>query len=145
MFVKLCVNQSSENTINKILTNELVLDLTFRKDLDVSEPILLLGELEGVNYSSFNYCVIDGLGRKYFIREVSKVNNGLTKLVLVTDVLETYKESVLNAESKYKRKLELGDQQDISVNGSLKTESVFYSGTKTIVLGESLILSTIGA
>ena len=145
MIIRLCVNQDSNNTINKTLSLGVEINVNFKNDLDIYNPLIMLMNIEGVDYADFNYCVIEGLGRSYFIESFERVNNRLSKISLVTDVIETFKADILGAKALYSRGVKVGDYQDVSLTPNLNPKSSFYDSSLEIELGVSFILSTVGA
>lgn len=105
-------NQSSANTIGKVLGEELEIDITLKRSVDVVAPTILLRERNGVDYLGFDYASIPALGRMYFINQVENVNGTIWSLSLDCDVLETYKVGILASTSRYLRGIKPGDYAD---------------------------------
>lgn len=139
MILKLFKTLDSNNVINKTLTGEIQLDINLKSDTDIINPeLVLLGDFRG-----FNYAHIPDLNRFYFIERVEQLNLQLVKLSLSCDVLETYKESILNSECEYNREAKNGDKvinaPDSSYNNVLK-----YDSNITMSLDNNIVISTIG-
>lgn len=139
MILKLFKTLDSNNVINKTLTDEIQLDINLKSDTDIINPeIVLLGDFRG-----FNYAHIPDLNRFYFIERVEQLNMRLVKLSLSCDVLETYKESILNSECEYIREAKNGDKvinaPDSSFNNVAK-----YESNITMSLDNNIVISTIG-
>ena len=139
MILKLFKTLDSNNVINKTLTDEIQLDINLKSDTDIINPeIVLLGDFRG-----FNYAHIPDLNRFYFIERVEQLNLQLVKLSLSCDVLETYKESILNSECEYIREAKNGDKvinaPESSFNNVLK-----YESNITMTLDNNIVISTIG-
>lgn len=139
MILKLFKTLDSNNVINKTLTDEIQLDINLKSDTDIINPeIVLLGDFRG-----FNYAHIPDLNRFYFIERVEQLNLQLVKLSLSCDVLETYKESILNSECEYIREAKNGDKvinaPESSFNNVLK-----YESNITMSLDNNIVISTIG-
>ena len=74
MLLKLYETLDSENVIGKTLNLIASIEIVIKQGFDVSSPSINL-VVEGFNPDLVNYCEIDLLGRKYFVRSVEKINN----------------------------------------------------------------------
>jgi hypothetical protein len=115
MILTLYKTTDADNVIGKTLTGALNIAIRLKATVDISSPELLLGVIEGVDYKEFNYCSIDVLGKKYFIRSVEAVTNTLYRLVCEVDVLETYKTEILACTAKVQKRLGAGDYGETSL------------------------------
>jgi hypothetical protein len=93
MDITLYVNNSEVNKIGKNLTNALTLSGTLREQTNVIEPDILITM---GNPTEYNYVYIPLFKRYYFIKDITSVRNGLWRLHLTVDTLETYKNEILN-------------------------------------------------
>lgn len=85
-----------ENRLDKtnFFTNQTTLSGTLREACDVLNPVIYC---EIPNPNIYNYCSIELFGnRSYFIKNFEYVNNKLVRLYLHVDVLQTYKDMILN-------------------------------------------------
>lgn len=85
-----------ENRLDKtnFFTNQTTLSGTLREACDVLNPVIYC---EISNPNIYNYCSIELFGnRSYFIKNFEYVNNKLVRLYLHVDVLQTYKDMILN-------------------------------------------------
>ena len=131
--------KDAHNVIGKTLNEVSRVNITMKKTEDVENPTIVLTDT-GLNY---NYAKIPFFNRYYFIDEFKRGTNGLITLDLSVDVLETYKDDILNSPATITTKTGLG-YQDGSVDvDSRKTITTQKSDT---VLGDetSIVLSTIG-
>lgn len=136
-------NQSSNNTINKVLTEPKVVNIKLKNDTDVQRPVLVL--LSRTDYLDFNYCYIPLFERFYFVESVQKLSNKLVKVELVTDVLETFKDDILGSLAKFKRKIEKGDYVEGTTERSVLTDVTIHKSDVTIDPKQhNLILSVVG-
>lgn len=115
MILTLYKTTDADNVIGKTLTGDLNITIRLKASTDISNPEILLGAIEGVDYKEFNYCSIDVLGRKYFIRSVEAVTNRLFRLMCEIDVLETYKADILACTAKVQKPLAAGDYGETSL------------------------------
>lgn len=115
-------NTSPANTLNKVLTDGTVFNINFRGEVDIINPSIPLVRLTGLDYREYNYAEIVELGRFYFIDSIDSTNARIETLNLKTDVLETYKQDILNSYAAFNKKLEDGDygEVNISLTGEVK-------------------------
>lgn len=134
-----------DNVINKTLTEKLTINITLKRDVNITAPQIILMNDNGAFFNQYNYAEIPELGRFYFIDSVTSLNNKMESLNLRCDVLETYKADVLASKARFMRKLKTGDY--IAAN-------IDYSVIKTITKIESnsgftgnptMILTSVGA
>lgn len=93
MKINMYYNSSESNKIGKSLNNSIKFDGTLRNESGVVNPVVLI---KSKNPSSYNYCYIPEFKRYYFIEEMTSVRNGLWKLNLKCDVLESFKDYYMN-------------------------------------------------
>ena len=134
-----------DNVINKTLTEKLTINITLKRDVNITAPQIILMNDNGAFFNQYNYAEIPELGRFYFIDSVTSLNNKMESLALRCDVLETYKADVLASKARFMRGLKTGDY--IAAN-------IDYSVIKTITKIESnsgftgnttMILTSVGA
>ena len=66
---------------------------TLREETSIISPVVLM-ELE--NPSSYNYAYIPEFGRYYFINDIVSVRKGLWRISMRVDVLESFKNYILD-------------------------------------------------
>lgn len=137
-------NTSSDNTINKVLTNGTVFNINLKRETDILNPDLFLVKLTGIDYNDFNYAEIVELKRFYFINSISSVNASLFKLECSTDVLETYKTEILNSNARFFRSVRTGDYLDVSLESSVKKSVDVYHSDLGFDGERTMIMTTIG-
>lgn len=134
-----------DNVINKTLTEKLTINITLKRDVNITAPQIILINDNGAFFNQYNYAEIPELGRFYFIDSVTSLNSKMESLSLRCDVLETYKADVLASKARFMRGLKTGDY--IAAN-------IDYSVIKTITKIESnsgftgnptMILTSVGA
>ena len=86
-------NISEKNKIGKKLLNKLTLNGNLREESSVINPTILV---EYSNLSVYNYAYIPNFNRYYFVSEITSVRNGLWRVSLKCDVLESFKKDILN-------------------------------------------------
>lgn len=130
------------NVINKTLTDKLTLTVHFRNDVDVVNPVMVL---YGVQLNSYNYAEIPIFNRYYFIQSVESVGNNLWRVTLECDVLETYKDEFMDEVVRFRRPLQTGDYENVSMPTDVREVVDYYKGD--VVLDDektSLIMTVIG-
>lgn len=137
--------KDGENVINKTMTDKLVIPINLKRDADIVSPEIVLKNIDGVDFNSYNYAHIPLLKRYYFINSITNLNNVLNMFSLECDVLETYKEDILNCDARFKRKLQHGDYMDSVVDKSLLTTVAKHESDKVVFKNKkSIILTTLG-
>lgn len=82
------------SVIDKTLNAGYAINITFTRDIDIMNPVILL---EGnVNLADYNYAYIDVLGRYYYISAVNAMPGNHFELIMHIDVLKTYAASIKN-------------------------------------------------
>ena len=132
MILTLYKTESAPNVIGKELTDPLSITINLKASTNVIDPEILLSARPAVDYFVYNYAHIDSLNRYYFIDNVEVLNGNITRLVLRCDVLETYKDSVLSSNCRYKRKVQEGDYFVEGLNESDKAVITTYLSNVTI-------------
>ena len=132
MILTLYKTESAPNVIGKELTSPLAITINLKASTNVIDPEILLGTRPAVDYFVYNYAHIDSLNRYYFIDNVEVLSGNITRLALRCDVLETYKDSVLNSNCRYKRKVQAGDYFVEGLNESDKAVITTYLSDVTI-------------
>lgn len=136
-----------DNVINKVIpdTDFIELDIRLKRDVDISNPILILSGITGIDYNKYNYAQIVEFKRFYYIDSISNLSAKLSQLQLSCDVLETYKDEILSSRAKFKRNIRAGDYIDTADFDTSIVESVDIHKSNVILDGnESVILTTIG-
>lgn len=132
MQLTLYKTNSPTNSVNKVLTDPLIININLKRETDVLDPEITLVALPGVDYLQYNYAYIDGLNRYYTIDSVDSVNARLWKLSLAVDVLMTYKTQIMTSTCRYKRKVMTGDYFVDGLNKSSEAVITKHESTVTI-------------
>ena len=129
-----------DNVINKTLTEKLTINITLKRDVNITAPQIILMNDNGAFFNQYNYAEIPELGRFYFIDSVTSLNNKMESLALRCDVLETYKVDVLASKARFMRGLKTGDYIAANIDYSViktitKIESnIGFTGNPTMIL-----------
>ena len=133
-------NQSNENVINKNLKMITSENLIFRSTINEKNPVLLL---HNDLLNEINYAEIPTFKRYYYIEHVEAYNNQLSRVYLITDLLMTYQNEILNNEV-----LVTATETPSYASNSLPTTrqmiSDKYVGDVTLPTGTTKVLTTIG-
>lgn len=115
MIIDLYLTEDDENVINKNLTFVKQLDINVSNDFDLENP-----EIRLLESSDFNYMVIDFNGWHYILDRSVKVNSEVTRHSFNLDVLETFKDEILNSYARFNRDIKEGD---LNVSGVVENSS----------------------
>lgn len=89
------------NVANKVLTNPIDTTINLRRKDDLVSMTLLIKTVEPIVNQNINYCYIGGsVNRYYFINGLSVAGNGLYRLELEVDVVQTYRTQLINVKEK---------------------------------------------
>lgn len=94
MTIKLFVNASEKNKLDKELTLALETTGTLKEDTSLIDPVIKLTGKTFSEMASINYMQIVDLGRYYFINDVISINNDIVEVHAHVDVLTTYKDQI---------------------------------------------------
>ena len=92
MNLRLCINNSEKNKINKSLTAGVTLSGTLRNESNVVNPSIVIN-IE--NPTIYNYAYIEDFKRYYFITDYISLRTGIWQINLKSDVLMSFKDSIL--------------------------------------------------
>lgn len=140
MQVELYTTNDSPNVINKTLTKVREINVTFRQMVDETAPVMIL---HNQNIDGCNYVYIPTFKRYYFISDVSNYNNVLARVALTSDLLMTYKDTLLNSEVKITA---TEKPSYLSTNLPTNTQTTVRKTFSTVTLPtkNSIILTTVG-
>ena len=144
MEIKLYITEDSDTVMNKDLTLIATFDIQMRDTQNFSAPILILGEIEGVDLKAVNYAYIDEFKRYYFIRTITVGQNNIYTLAMECDVIETYKADILNSSALISRRVAAGDYGDMAVSSEVRKEVEVFKSTRGFNEDKTIILSTVG-
>ena len=144
MEIKLYTTEDADNVINKTLALVSTVQIQLRDTHNITAPVVLLGEIAGVDLKTVNYAYMDEFKRFYFVRSINVGPNNIYALALECDVIETYKEDILNSSAQINRGVKKGDYGDIGTSIEVRREVDIFKSDKGFVGKNSIILSTIG-
>lgn len=144
MELRLYNTLDSDNVINKTLTRIYTMNIKIKDTISITNPILILSKVDKLNYFECNYCFLSGLNRYYFIREIEVLNNNNYRFILECDVLESFKNDILNSYAEYKRKVKQGDYLQVNNINDVRKEIDIYESNVSLNGDKSIIFSSIG-
>lgn len=142
MEIRLYYTRNANNTINKVLENEIVFQIQFKDIADIINPTVKIkyqGKLQ------VNYAYIPDFDKYYFITDSEIYPTNIHTLSLQVDVLETYKEDILESKatvSRSNRSNEYFDGGDYRAEE--RKEHTIYQSDKELEFEDNTILVTIG-
>lgn len=92
MKIDLYKNASSENTIDKTITDKKTFEGTLKNTIDITNFSVIFNFFE--DWNNFNYVYIEKLNRFYFVESKKIVNNSLVQYDLIEDVLMSFKDLI---------------------------------------------------
>lgn len=141
MELKLFQNKSSENTINKNLTLITTKNINLKQSTNLYQTFLVFKNDNITDYSKINYAKM--LNKYYFVSYETIQNNSLIRLNLKEDVLETYKDNILNSSA------DITEKSTPNYSGSIRTSKeveTFKLKSDTILpKTQSIIMVTVAS
>lgn len=141
MELKLFQNKSSENTINKDLTLITTKNINLKQSTNLYQTFLVFKNDGITDYSKINYAKM--LNKYYFVSHETLQNNSLIRLQLKEDVLETYKDDILNSSADIIEKSTPNNVRNIKTSKEVET---FKLKSDTILpKTQSIIMVTVAS
>ena len=141
MELQLFQNKSSENTINKDLTLITTKNINLKQSTNLYQTFLVFKNDNTTDYSKINYAKM--LNKYYFVSYETLQNNSLIRLQLKEDVLETYKDDILNSSADIIEKSTPNNVRNIKTSKEVET----FKLKSTVVLPktQSVIMVTVAS
>lgn len=141
MELQLFQNKSSENTINKDLTLITTKNINLKQSTNLYQTFLVFKNDNTTDYSKINYAKM--LNKYYFVSHETLQNNSLIRLQLKEDVLETYKDNILNSSADIIEKSTPNNVRNIETSKEVET----FKLKSTVVLPktQSVIMVTVAS
>lgn len=124
MVIDLYINSSENNRVSKVLSDKFEMTGTLRGETNVVNPEILI---EHANPTGYNYAYIPEFNRYYFINEFTSVRNGLWRVRLAVDVLETYKTQIKQMPAIIDKQQNKGNSNLYLNDGSYVIDSRSYN------------------
>ena len=130
----------SQNTINKEKTLITTKNINLKQSTNLYQTFLILKNDETTDYSKVNYAKM--LSKFYFVSYETIANNNFIRLNLKEDVLETYKDDILNAEFDIIAKSEIDYTSNVPTSKKVQTKII--KSNVTLADDENIIVQTSG-
>lgn len=141
MIVKFYNTNSSNNTINKILTDETTYNVKFKSVADFLSPTI---ELKSETIFNYNYCYIEDFKRYYFVENIEIKPNKIYTIDLNVDVLESFKNDILNCYATVIKSNNGNNYLSRDYVSEVRKECDIYKSNITLDNEESIILISTG-
>ena len=144
MNIVLCENKSEKNKINKSLTSGVTLSGNLRNESNVVNPTIIVNT---DNPTIYNYAYIPAFNRYYFITDYISLRTGIWQLNLKSDVLMSFKDSILNSNVLVNKTESVGKNNYLSGNNwvnNCKTKTDIISFSNGLLNDGQYILITAG-
>ncbi len=144
--MKLTLYSTSDDTnvLNKTLNFVSEHDITLKEDSNISAPIIRLkDERENLDEIA-NYAYIEEFNRYYYIRSMVVMNKQIWTLALAVDVLESFKDSIMNSVAEITRPMVEGDYLDVTPFREVRKEVEVFNSNRRFSNEETILFSTIG-
>jgi len=131
----------ARNVIGKKLTvtKNLNINLKNIEDIKHLQPIIHKNNLD----KNVNYAYIDYLKKYYFVNDTRIINNDFVQLNMESDLLETYKDDILNSDSVVTAR-DTTSYFNSGLPTEIREETNKFESNVTLPDESSLLLVTIG-
>lgn len=134
----------SGNVINKTLNHMKDFNIKFKESFSISSPTINLKILDDFEINNVNYAFIDDFNRYYFVTDIQMLSDNIYKLFLDCDVLESFKDDILDSYGEIKKVMGRGDYVQFSTDIDVRKDIDIYESDKAVDGVKYIILSTIG-
>ena len=130
----------SQNTINKEKTLITTKNINLKQSTNLYQTFLILKNDKATNFSKVNYAKM--LNKYYYVSYETIANNNFIKLNLKEDVLETYKDAILNTDFDIVAKSEIDYTSNVPTSKKVQTKII----KSNVILAddENIIVQTSG-
>lgn len=130
----------SQNTINKEKTLITTKNINLKQSTNLYQTFLILKNDKATNFSKVNYAKM--LNKYYYVSYETIANNNFIKLNLKEDVLETYKDAILNSDFDIVAKSEIDYTSNVPTSKKVQTKII----KSNVILAddENIIVQTSG-
>lgn len=141
MLAKAYNTNSTNNAINKELVLVTDIDIKFKKEVNIYNPVIMLKYDDVID---FNYIHIPKLGRFYFIDDYEIFPNKIYMLNLKCDALMSFKDDILNSEGNITSQTNYNDYYNFNYASEVRKETDIYNSDVILEDKKTTILCTIG-
>ena len=137
MIVELYNTKDSNNVINKTKTDLTSYDIKFKDVADIQNPTIILRSETPIKN---NYAYIPDFDRYYFIDSISIQPNKIYHLNLTVDVLESFKDDILNSMGTITRKENSNKYYDNDYMNEIRKEHLIYKSDVQIERENNILM-----
>lgn len=130
----------SQNTINKELTLITTKNINLKQSTNLYQTFLILKNDKAIDYFKVNYAKM--LNKFYFVSYETIANNNFIRLNLKEDVLETYKDDILNTDFDIIGKSEIDYTSNVPTSKKVQTKII--KSNVILTDDENIIVQTSG-
>ena len=130
----------SQNTINKEKTLITTKNINLKQSTNLYQTFLILKNDKATDFSKVNYAKM--LNKYYYVSYETIANNNFIKLNLKEDVLETYKDVILNTDFDIVAKSEIDYTSNVPTSKKVQTKII--KSNVTLADDENIIVQTSG-
>ena len=130
----------SQNTINKEKTLITTKNINLKQSTNLYQTFLILKNDKATDFSKVNYAKM--LSKFYFVSYETIANNNFIRLNLKEDVLETYKDAILNSDFDIVAKSEIDYTSNVPTSKKVQTKII--KSNVTLADDENIIVQTSG-
>ena len=141
MIAKTYNTDSPTNTINKTITFVTDIDIKFKDEVNIYNPIIILKYDDLIN---FNYIYIDKFKRYYYVDDVEVQPNKIYRITLKCDVLMSFKSDILLANANITSQTNYNDYYNFNYSSEVRKESNIYNSDVVMEKTSQTVLCTIG-
>ena len=144
MDITLYKNNSEKNKINKSLSNGVTITGALRNESNVVNPVIIINI---DNPTLYNYAHIPIFSRYYFITDYVSLRTGIWQLNLKSDVLMSFKTSILNSNALIQNTESVGKSSYLTGSNwvnNCKTKTDIVSFSNGLLNDGEFILITAG-
>lgn len=141
MLLTLYNNTSQPNVIGKKYTKIVEKNIVLKASTSIYQPNLLFTKDKSINWDLVNYAKL--FDRYYFVDTETQQNGKLILLIMKEDVLETFKDDILNSEADILEKSTAGNTGQVPTSKDVETK-IIKSDT-TLPKTNSVIMVTVAS
>ena len=130
----------SQNTINKEKTLITTKNINLKQSTNLYQTFLILKNDKATDFSKVNYAKM--LNKYYYVSYETIANNNFIRLNLKEDVLETYKDVILNSDFDIVAKSEIDYTSNVPTSKKVQTKII--KSNVTLADDENIIVQTSG-
>lgn len=140
MELNLYHTNDSQNTINKEKTLITTKNINLKQSTNLYQTFLILKNDTTTDFSKVNYAKM--LNKYYYVSYETIANNNFIRLNLKEDVLETYKDVILNSDFDIVAKSEIDYTSNVPTSKKVQTKII--KSNVTLADDENIIVQTSG-